>query len=115
MATTPSSIPATIVRGISTTLSGYIIQDISIKETDVSDPTPDQMGATVGEDSYDKRYDLTFSAIGPDTAPVTVGAANFELAGATWKIDSCEMVGRYDAKQKWSVVAHRYTNYPPQS
>lgn len=115
MATTPASIPATVVRGVAATLTGYIISDMSIKESIITEPTQDQLGATVDEQDYDVRYDLRFTALGPDTAPAASGNDAFSFASAQWKVDSCEKVGSYESKQKWLVTAHRFTNYPAQA
>jgi len=111
MATTPATIP-TVVRGVSLLLTGYIVADFSIKDTDISEATPDQMGATVDEQSYDVRSDLRLTLWGPDTAPCAAGDEDLTFATKTWKVESCEKIGSYEGKQKWAVAAHRFTNYP---
>ena len=103
--------------GIDTTLSGYIIQDININESRVTDVTRDQKGAVVSELDYDKRWELTFTAIGGDGTEGTPtafepGKIDFNLVGKTWKIDTCTYVGSYQDKKKYSVTAHKTTHWP---
>ena len=114
MATVPASIPA-VVRGIANLLTGYIVQTEDISDEDVFDPTQDQKGATVDEETYDNKKTLKLTLIGPDTAPTTAGTENFAYASAKWKVDSCVKTGNYNDKVKWSVTAHRFTNYPAQT
>ena len=114
----------TLVRGtqwgIETTLSGYIIQDINVNESRVTDVTQDQKGAVVSELDYDKRWDLSFTAIGGDgtegtPAALEHGKIDFSLLNAKWKIDTCTYVGSYQDKKKWSVTAHKTQHFPAQA
>jgi hypothetical protein len=111
MATVPASMP-TAVRGIAETITGYIVSELSIKNTDVNEPTPDQNGAVADEQTYDTRTDVRVALWGPDTAPCSAGDEDFVVGGDTLKVDSCEKVGAYEQKVKWVVTAHRFENYP---
>ena len=117
MATTPS-IAAGTPRGITNTLSGYVVETESITPADRSEEVPDQQGAIADEISYDTRTDLRLtvrSATTGTTAPTTAGATNFTYAGSKWKVDSCEEAGIYNGLRRWNINAHRYVNYPNQS
>ena len=114
MATVPASIPA-VVRGVTNTLTGYIVQNEEIADEDVNDPTDDQKGARVAEDNVDNKKTLKLTLIGPDTAPTTAGSITFAYASAKWKVDSCVGSKAYNEKVKWSINAHRFTNFPPQT
>lgn len=103
--------------GIDATLSGYILQDISIAQEDIADITQDQKGAVVSELTYDTRETLNFTAIGGDgtegaPAPLSAGQIDFSFNGKKWKVDSCTYAGNYADKKKYSVAAHRYINFP---
>ncbi len=114
MATTPS-IAAGTPRGITNTLTGYVVESESITPNDVSDQVPDQKGAIADEISYATRTDLRLtvrSATTGTTAPATAGATNFTYAGSNWKVDSCEEAGIYNGLRRWNINAHRYENFP---
>ena len=116
MATTPASISGT-ARGITTTLTGYNIQNESIKTAPVVEQIADQNGAIAEEIIYDTRYDLTFTALSTSstrTAPATVGST-LSYGGAVWFVDSVESAGTYNGALRFNVAAHRYTNTPSQS
>lgn len=111
------TVPATnsvATLGISTLLTGFTILNENIDESDASITIPDQMGATVDEISYDKRYDLSITFYGDGTAPVA-GNEAFSYASKNWKVDKISKSGTYNDYQKYTLTAHRYTNYPAQS
>ena len=115
MATTPTITGA--VRGISNTLSGYVVQNETITESTVLEQVPDQNGAIGYEAIYDHRTDLSLSVISAgssSTAPTHTGD-RITYASKTWVVDSCEEAGTYNAVRKWNIRAHRYDNWPAQS
>ena len=117
MATTPA-IAAGTPRGITNTLSGYVVETENITPADRSEEVPDQKGAIADEISYDVRTDLRLtvrSATAGAAAPTTAGATNFTYAGSKWKVDSCEEAGSYNGLRRWNVNAHKYENFPAQS
>ena len=117
MATVPSSIAAGTPRGISNTLSGFVVETESITPNDVSEQVPDQVGAIADEISYDTRTDLRLtvrSATTGTTAPATAGATDFGYAGSNWKVDSVEEAGSYNGLRRWNITAHKYANWPTQ-
>ena len=118
MATEPASIAHGTPRGITNTLSGYVVETESITPADRSEEVPDQKGAVADEISYDTRTDLRLtvrSATIGATAPATAGATNFTYAGSKWKVDSCEEAGSYNGLRRWNIIAHKYANFPAQS
>lgn len=116
MATTPTGInkPA---RGIVRTLSGYILQNESIKEAPISENTDDQNGARADEDVYDHRFNLSLTAVSKTSArtPPPHQDDLFTYDGKTWKIDEVEEAGSYNGKLRFNIQAHRYDNYPAQT
>ena len=118
MATVPTSIAAGTPRGISNTLTGYVVETESIVPNDLSEPVPDQNGATADEISYDTRTDLRLtvrSSTTGTTAPATAGSTAFTYAGSKWKVDSVEEAGSYNGLRRWNINAHKFSNWPPQS
>ena len=117
MATVPAGIAAGTPRGITNTLSGYVVETENITPTDRSEEVPDQKAAIVDEIHYDTRTDLRLtvrSATTNATAPTTAGATDFTYAGSKWKVDSVEEAGSYNGLRRWNVNAHKYENWPPQ-
>ena len=110
MAFVPSTISATS-RGIAATLSGYIVQNETITETPVTEQIADQDGAIALEIDYDKRIDLRLTVIDAD-GNGSIGSIGenglLTYASHTWKIDSVEEAGTYNAARRWNVTAHRY-------
>lgn len=113
MATTPASI-SSAARGIAKTLSGYVLQNVTDNETDISEKQYDQMGAVADDQSYDKKYDLSFtcySASSSATKPLNAGDF-FTYGTRKYKCLSCSEAGTYNTVVKWSVTAESYTNWP---
>ena len=117
MATTPP-IAAGTPRGITNTLSGYVVETESITPADRSEEVPDQQGAIADEINFDIRTDLRLtvrSAKASVTAPpATAGSKAFSYADSTWKVDSVEEAGSYNGLRRWNINAHKYTNFPAQ-
>lgn len=123
-ATTPTN-AGTLIRdsqwGIDATLSGYIIQNVSISKTRVYDETYDQKNSLVSELDTDEQWTATMTVIGGDgnedaTIPgITVGDTAFEFNGKKWKVRSCTYNGTYNDKKSYSLELFRSTNFPQQS
>lgn len=123
MATVPSSISGS-PRGISNTLTGFVVESEEFNETPVQEDFDDQNGARADEQVYDTRKDLTLTVYGASasadissamTAISTSGGSSITYAGHKWKVDSCREAGTYNGKRRWTITAHRYDNFPPQS
>ena len=122
--TTPTN-AGTLIRdqqwGIDATLSGYIIQNVSISKTRVYDETYDQKNSLVSELDTDEQWTVSMTVIGGDgnedaTIPgITVGDTAFEFNGKKWKVRSCTYNGTYNDKKSYSLELFRSTNFPQQS
>ena len=110
MATTPAS-NSTAVLGIDTLLSGFTILSENIDEAETVLPIPDQKGATVDELPVDVRKDLEIQFYGAGTLS-EVGSKVFSYAGETWKVERIRKAGMYNDFQKYTLTAHRFTNFP---
>lgn len=104
--------------GIDSTLSGYIIQDVSIQKNVVTDVTQDQKGAEVSELDYDTTWNGSMTVIGGDgdetaTIPgISVGMLDFTWAGTKWKVDSVTYRGNYASKKMYDITFHRTKHFP---
>ena len=104
--------------GIDATLSGYIIQSVSISKTRVYDETYDQKNSLVSELDTDEQWTVSMTVIGGDgnedaTIPgITVGDTTFEFNGKKWKVRSCTYNGTYNDKKSYSLELFRSTNFP---
>ena len=117
MATVPTEIAAGTPRGITNTLSGYVVETESITPADRSEEVPDQKAAIADEIHYDTRTDLRLtvrSATTDANAPTTAGTTDFSYADKKWKVDSVEEAGSYNGLRRWNINAHKYENWPPQ-
>ena len=113
MSTTPSA-NSVATLGIETLLTGFTILNETIDDSDISVSIPDSKGATVDEKNVDTKYDLNITFYGAGTLPV-IGVSTFSYASAKWKVDKISKSGTYNDFQKYSLTAHRFTNYPAQS
>ena len=105
---TPSGASSTtVIYGVAETLENYIIQDLSVNEDVATVQIPDQKGAIAQIKSMQHHWTITFTAIGPDTAPATVGASK-EVAGITGMVMSCERRSTYNDTAKWSITMDCY-------
>lgn len=112
MATTPASGVDTGTYGISKTASGITIESLNITESPQKEPVPDQKNATVNEITYDNRKELRLTYRGTKL-PVTAGIVAFD--GTNWSVDSHEDAGTYNGLHRYTLVAHRFDNYPSAS
>ena len=123
-ATTPTD-AGTLIRdsqwGIDATLSGYIIQNVSVSKTRLYDETYDQKNSLVSELDTDEQWTASMTVIGGDgnedaTIPgITVGDTAFEFNRKKWKVRSCTYNGTYNDKKSWSLELFRSTNFPAQA
>ena len=123
-ATTPTD-AGTLIRdaqwGIDATLSGYIIQNVSVSKTRLYDETYDQKNSLVSELDTDEQWTASMTVIGGDgnedaTIPgITVGDTAFEFNRKKWKVRSCTYNGAYNDKKSWSLELYRSTNFPAQA
>ena len=106
--------------GIDATLSGYIIQNVTISKTRVYDETYDQKNSLVSELDTDEQWTVSMTVIGGDgnedaTIPgITVGDTAFEFNGKKWKVRSCTYNGTYNDKKSYSLELFRSSNFPAQ-
>lgn len=104
--------------GIDATLSGYIIQNVTISKTRVYDETYDQKNSLVSELDTDEQWTVSMTVIGGDgnedaTIPgITVGDTAFEFNGKKWKVRSCTYNGTYNDKKSYSLELFRSSNFP---
>ena len=107
--------------GIDATISGYIIQNVSVNKVRVYDTTYDQKNAEVSELDLDEQWTATMTLIGGDgnedaTIPgLSVGMTDFEWNGKKWKVRNCTYNGTYNDKKTYSLELFRCTNFPQQS
>ena len=107
--------------GIDSTLSGFIIQDVSIAEERITDTTQDQKGAVVSQLDYDQHWTMNMTVIGGDGSEdgsvggIVAGDTAFEWAGHKWKVTNVTYQGNYADKKKYAVSAERWKNFPSQT
>ena len=107
--------------GIDATLSGFIIQDVSINEERITDTTQDQKGAVVSQLDYDEHWTMSMNVIGGDGSEdgsvggIQAGDITFTWAGHKWKVNGVQYQGNYQDKKKYTITAERWTNFPPQA
>jgi len=123
MATTPASISGS-PRGISNTLTGFVVESEEFNETPVQEDFDDQKGARADEQVYDTRVDLTLTVYGATSqasidsvlsAIANSGGKKITYAQKIYKVDSCREAGTYNGKRRWTITAHRYDNFPKSS
>ena len=123
MATTPTSISGS-PRGISNTLSGFVVESEEFNETPVQEDFDDQEGKRADERVYDTRVDLNLTVYGASssadissvmTAITGSGGKTITYDSKKWKVDSCREAGTYNGKRRWTIAAHRFDNFPSQS
>ena len=107
--------------GIDAILSGFIIQDVSIKEERITDTTQDQKGAVVSQLDYDQHWTGSMNVIGGDgsengsVGTISAGDITFAWAGHNWKVTGVQYQGNYADKKKYTISFERWTNFPPQA
>lgn len=112
MATTPSINKA--ARGITRTLSGFVVHEENINETPVFEEVPDQFGAIAERQVYDHKYTLSLTVISASASTAAPAHANdlLSYAGHAWYVDSCAEAGTYQGVRRWTIQATRYDNCP---
>lgn len=118
--TTAGTLIRTSQWGIDSTLSGYIIQDVSINEERITDTTQDQKGATVSQLDYDKHWTCSLTVIGGTGVedgdhPLTdilPGDTAFTFASKTWKVQNVTFNGTYNDKKRYTINLERWTHFP---
>lgn len=104
--------------GIDATLSGFIIQNVSISETRTYDSTYDQKNALVSELDTDATWEMQMTVIGGDgsedgsVAGIVAGDTSFSWNDHTWKVRSVQYNGVYNDKKSYTVTAFRAVNFP---
>ena len=104
---TPNPVPTTIIYGVQDALTGYILQDVNVNEEILSVQIPDQEGAIAQIKDMQKHWTVSFTAIGPNTAPATVGTS-FTFGTYTGMVNSCERRSTYNDTAKWSITMDCY-------
>ena len=122
MNTVPASISGS-QRGITNTLSGFVVENEEFNPTPVQEDFDDQNGARADEKVYDTRVDLSLTVYGASASadinthltPITgSGGHKITYAGKTWKVDSCREAGTYNGRRRWTITGHKRDNFPPQ-
>lgn len=106
--------------GIDATISGYIIQNVSVNKVRVYDTTYDQKNSEVSELDLDEQWTATMTVIGGNgdedaTIPgLSVGMTDFQWNNKKWKVRNCTYNGTYNDKKSYSIELFRSTNFPAQ-
>lgn len=99
-------------RGITRTLSGFVLESEDITDSDVAEVIPNQVGACVGEKSYDTRYDLTLTGrLAGGSAPSSGDIISY--GGKSWKVDTVKEAGVYNGLRRYTITAHCGANWTP--
>lgn len=94
-----------VVYGVQQTLTGYILQDLTITEDVNTVQIPDQTGDIAQVISLQKHWNISFTAIGPNTAPLDIGTRTFPTTnGLKYHVNSVERRATYNDTQKWAVT-----------
>lgn len=107
--------------GIDATLSSYIIQNVQINKTVITDDTFDQKGQLVSQLDYDERWDMSMEVIGGDgdedaTLPgLSAGMLDFTWNNKKWKVTGITYNGTYNDKKRYTVTAFRTHSFPAQT
>lgn len=107
MATVPATVHGTY--GISTTVTNITIESLTITESPVSEPVPDQANAVANEIIYDTRKDLRMTYRG---TKLTETDGNVTINNVKYRVDSHEDAGTYNGLHRYNLSAHRFTNFP---
>ena len=124
MATTPATITGA-VRGIDRDLDGYVLQNEDITENHRLHRVPDQKDKTAYEEVVERTWNLSFTAISDGATDEPPAQENDMIIYPTtgtlgttkwrWQVDTVKEAGTYNGDRKWSVTAHRYDDWPPQT
>ena len=122
MATSPENISGS-PRGITNTLSGFVIENENTDKVPIQEEFDDQNGARADEKVYDTRDDLDITVYGASAAadissvltPITnSGGFMITYAGKNWKVDLVKEAGTYNGRRRWTIRGHKFDNFPPQ-
>ena len=123
MATVPASISGA-PRGISNTVTGFVLENEDKNQYPVQEDFDDQNGARADEKVYDTREEIEFTMYGAsasaDISSVLTeiagsGGYTVQYAGKTWKVDNVREAGVYNGRRRWTIKGHKYDNFPAQS
>lgn len=93
---------ATVIYGVQDLLTDYILQDVTVTQDTNSIQIPDQQGAIAQIRPMQGHWTMSFTAIGPATAPATVGETK-TISNIVYYVNSCERRATYNDTQKWAV------------
>lgn len=128
MATTPTEIKGS-PRGITNTLTGFVVESESIVDVPVQEEVDDQSGARADEIVYDNRKDLKLTVYGA-TSSASIASVLEDMpegytgqrikypsgnGGTYYKVDSVEEAGTYNGRKRWNITGHKFDNFPPQT
>lgn len=103
-----------VVIGVPDEIEGYIIQNENINQTTPILQIQDQQGRTAQVIAYDKEFNVSFTAIGPGTAPKVVGQtwAFKDFAGDNLSciITGVEKACTYNDTAKWNITGVAYAH-----
>lgn len=128
MATTPTEIKGS-PRGITNTLTGFVVESESIVNAPVQEDVDDQTGARADERVYDNRVDLKLTVYGATSSASIASVLEAMPTGYTgqrikypsgnggvyYKVDSVEEAGTYNGRRRWNITGHKFDNFPPQT
>ncbi len=127
MATTPTEIKGS-PRGITNTLTGFVVESENISDAPVQEDFDDQVGARADEQVYDNRKDLKLTVYGA-TSSASIGSVVVAMptgytgkcikypsdnGGVWYKVDNVEEAGTYNGRRRWNITGHKFDNFPPQ-
>lgn len=104
--------------GIDATLTGFIIQNVSITTSRVYDQTFSQKNMLVSELDTDEQQEMQMTVIGGDGAEsgsldgIVPGDTAFTWDGKSWKVRSVTYNGAYNQKKSYTITAIRNKAFP---
>lgn len=104
--------------GIDATLTGFIIQNVSITTSRIYDQTFSQKNMLVSELDTDEQQEMQMTVIGGDGAEsgaldgIVPGDTAFTWDGKTWKVRSVTYNGAYNQKKSYTITAVRNKAFP---
>ena len=118
MAKVPATIEAGTPRGITRTLTNFVIESENLTETPMREDVPDQTGAIVDQILYDVRKDLRLTIRSAKTAVTGLPTVNAKITypstnGTEYVVDSIEEAGTYNGLRRWNIVAHKFAKQTP--
>jgi hypothetical protein len=103
-----------VVIGIQDTLPGYILQSENINQSTPTLQIQDQWGRTAQVIAYDKEFSMSFTAIGPNEAPCSVGdtLSWYNLSGGSMNyiVTNVEKACTFNDTAKWNIQATAYAH-----